>query len=109
MKLWLDDVRTPPDGWVHATSVNEAKKHLSTGKVSDASLDHDLGDYAHDGGDGWRLVDWMAEHNIWPTHTISVHSANPVGVKRMLATIDRYGPYNPGPVGIPLRSTSQSE
>lgn len=95
MKLWMDDLRPAPDGWTGARSVNEAIALMRTGEVTHASLDHDLGDYAHDGGDGWRLVDWMAENDAWPVVELSVHSMNPVGARRMLETVDRYGPYAP--------------
>lgn len=84
-------------------SVNQAIGLLEAGAVTDASLDHDLGDFAYDGGDAWRLVDWMAAHDVWPTESISVHSANPIGVSRMLSTIDRYGPYRPGSQMNPIR------
>lgn len=96
MKLWLDDVRPAPKGWTQVRSVNEAIAILETGEVVEASLDHDLGDYSHDGGDGWRLVDWMAETGTWPAQSVAVHSANPIGVDRMLSTVDQYGPYDPG-------------
>lgn len=97
IRLWLDDLRPAPDGWVHAHSVAEAIVVMSRHDtvVVEASLDHDLGDFAHDGGDGYRFVDWMAEHDTWPTETLTVHSGNPVGVDRMLGTVDTYGPYPP--------------
>jgi hypothetical protein len=104
MKLWLDDLRPVPknEEWVLCKSVNEAIAVMLTGEVLYASLDHDLGIWASEGGDGTALVDWMAEHNIWPKTGIAVHSANPVGAKNMLATIERYAPY-PGTRGaIPL-------
>jgi len=92
-KLWLDDIRPCPDNWVHAKSVREAIRILETGTVTHASLDHDLGEFAYDGGDGTALVDYMAESGNFPTVAIRVHSANPVGRSNMLSTIDRYGPY----------------
>ena len=61
-----------------------------------ASLDHDPGDYAKDGGDGFKLVLWMAEHDRWPSQGIRIHSANPPWMARMLVDIDHYGPYPPG-------------
>lgn len=101
MKLWLDDIRRLPrlsfgvdmPDWVLAHSVNEAIEIMKSGEVTFASLDHDLGIYHQDGGNGIKLLDWMAENNIWPKDGISVHSANPVGVKQMIALIDRYAPY----------------
>ena len=90
MKLWLDDLRPPPEGWAWARTVEEAIPHLRSGEVSEASLDHDLGEGVEE---GHRLVLWMAEHGIWPTQAISVHSSNPPGAEMMAAVIERYGPY----------------
>ena len=107
MKLWLDDIRPCPDGYLHARSVNEAIKLLQEHGCEYASLDHDLGDYAEDGGDGFKLVLWIAEHDGWPTKGIRVHSANAPGMRRMLADIDHYGPYQPG-AGIERRCSISS-
>ncbi len=93
VKMYLDDVRPVPEGWVGVKSVNQAIILLLTGTVTEASLDHDLGDYAKDGGDGYKVVDWMAEHDIWPVDGVVVHSANPVGRQRIEGVINRYGPY----------------
>ena len=93
LRLWLDDERPAPEGWVWCRSVNAAISLLSCAPVSYASLDHDLGDYRYDGGDGTAFVDWMAENDCWPSDGVSVHSANPVGRQTMIATINRYAPY----------------
>lgn len=95
MKLWLDDLRPIPreEGWVLAHSVNEAISIMGDTKISFASLDHDLGDWAPDGGDGVKLVLWMIENERWPSEGIEVHSMNPVGAQNMIALIDQYAPY----------------
>lgn len=93
MNLWLDDIRPAPEGWERAYSVNQAITLLEQRPCELASLDHDLGDYFEDGGDGFKLVLWMAEHDRWPSQGIRVHSANPAGLRRMLADIDHYGLY----------------
>lgn len=114
MKLWLDDVRTAPEGWTHVLTVEQAKAALQTGTVEEASLDHDLGacdlctaversqtdgrlwdgnmPHCDHVGTGYTLVLWMAEHGIWPTTKPVVHSMNPVGRDRMRGVIDRYFP-----------------
>lgn len=101
MKLWLDDTRPVPDNsWTHVTSVDQATSvialscNLMDKTFEEASLDHDLGDYAEDGGDGIKLIDWMEETGIWP-QTITVHSMNPVGVQNMMRAIDASGIYPP--------------
>ncbi|MGV8875505.1 MAG: cyclic-phosphate processing receiver domain-containing protein [Rhodococcus sp. (in: high G+C Gram-positive bacteria)] len=43
MKLWVDDLRLPPEGWEWAKTSREAITALSSSDVSELSLDHDLG------------------------------------------------------------------
>ena len=51
-------------------------------QISLIDIDHDAGDYASDGGDYVKLLDWFEEtgRNYYPIH---IHSANPVGVENM--------------------------
>ena len=105
-KLWLDDMRPHPEGWERAKSVKQAIELMEKGDVTHASLDHDLGYWSSEGGNGIKLTDWMAEHDCWPTEGIRVHSSNPSGVQAMLATIDRYGPYGTGIGWDPQRGTA---
>jgi hypothetical protein len=79
MKLWLDDVREPPgEDWTWVKTVPEAKEILGSQEVSEASLDHDLGE---DEPEGRTLVLWMAENDVWPSQEPVVHSGNVVGVR----------------------------
>ena len=50
-------------------------------------IDHDAGDYAADGGDYIRLLDWLEETGR--NYPIRIHSANPVGVDNMRRIIQR--------------------
>ena len=91
IKVWLDDVRKPPDAlWQWVTSAPEALRVLAMGNVNCISLDHDLGNDAM--GTGYTVVceieQWAAERK-WEQvpATILVHSANPVGIEKMLAAI----------------------
>ena len=106
IKLWLDDLREAPEGWVWAKDGDEAKEIFLNENVVEASLDHDLGGYCYLGFDPWfiipedetketgyDLLKWIAENNLWPDEALSVHSANPVGAKNMSALIDSQGPY----------------
>ena len=91
MRLWLDDLRTPPDDtWTWVKTIEEAIPLLRAGEVEEASLDNDLGEHIPEGR---KLVLWMAEHDTWPTRAIRVHSANPVSVEYMEGVIERYGPF----------------
>jgi hypothetical protein len=89
IKLWIDDIRTPPEGWTWAkTSVEALEIVKDSGKIVDVvSFDHDLG-----GDDTTRPVAlYMAEFNLFPA-VVHVHSANRVGVEWLKSLIDRYGP-----------------
>ena len=55
-------MREAPSGYVHCHSVNEAKSKIvlcekDNMKIAVIDCDHDLGDYATDGGDGIKLID----------------------------------------------------
>lgn len=97
MKIWLDDERPRPDqDWVHCESVNEVLTlldHNEMETIEIISLDHDLGKFFPEGGDGYAVVLWMAREEKWP-RAVNVHSANTVARERMLGVIDRYGPYD---------------
>lgn len=93
MKIWLDDVREAPEEYYHCKSVNEAKKKIieceQGGTVIDIiDCDHDLGNYAEDGGDGIKLIDWLAERKTY--YPIVLHTMNPVGRENMQREIERY-------------------
>lgn len=77
MRVFLDDVRTPPAGWKLVAWPDEAIELLRKGDVTEISLDHDLGD--DDRGTGYDVVLWIEEqvalHGFDPP-VIRVHSAN---------------------------------
>lgn len=90
MKIYLDDVRKAPDGYVLCLSVNQAisviKEHRE--EIEELDLDHDLGDFAKDGGDAIKLLDWCVENNFYPK--IKLHTANIVGRRNMERIIERF-------------------
>jgi hypothetical protein len=92
MKIWLDDVRPAPEGYTHCRSVREAietiEKWEKTKKIELVDCDHDLGDYAYDGGDGIKLLDWLVERNT--LYPVRLHTMNPVGRENMQRIINRF-------------------
>ena len=101
MKIWVDDIRTPPDdSWTWYKTSYEAIKSLEHGlwlcqnksaiyRDEIMSLDHDLG-----GDDTTRpVVLWCCENNFWPVEVV-VHSANPPGAYWLESMIERYHPSN---------------
>ena len=90
VKVYLDDERTAPEGWLRVKTPAQCIALLETGMVSHLSLDHDLGD--DEGiGTGYDVVLWLEQevflnscgHGNSPDlfrdgipETIQVHSAN---------------------------------
>ena len=101
MKIWIDDVREAPKGYVWCATVNQAKFAI-TGEEDYAKtfpndgygielidIDHDAGSYAQYGGDYIKLLDWLEETGR--SYPIRIHSMNPVGVENMRRIIQRNG------------------
>lgn len=92
IKIWLDDIREAPLGYSVCKSVNQCKKFIIEAEKRKLEIyldiDHDLGDYANDGGDGIELVKWLAETERF--YPIIFHTMNPVGRQNMQALVNRY-------------------
>lgn len=94
MKLWVDDLRTAPEGWELARTIKDAIRMLATGLVEEVSLDHDIACFAtirfHD---AIVPVEHTSEETFEPVaHYIAlmpvkpivrIHTGNPVGGERM--------------------------
>jgi hypothetical protein len=88
MRVFLDDGRVTPEGWVRVYWPDEAITLLESGAVEELSLDHDLGD--DERGTGYDVVLWIEEavalRGFKPPR-ISVHSANSSARDKMIAGI----------------------
>ena len=65
IKIWVDDIREVPKGYIGTKSVNETiilieKIENEGGKIGLLDLDHDLGDYAQFGGDAIKILDYFS-------------------------------------------------
>jgi hypothetical protein len=84
MKIFLDDTRTPPNGWILCYWPDDVIELMKTKNVTHISLDHDLG---HDKITGYDVLLWLEEKVHYDSNLIipeiTIHSANPVGRKRM--------------------------
>ena len=90
MKIYLDDERTPPVGWTLVGTPAEVIALLKTGKVTQLSLDHDLG--GDDTiGTGYDVLLWIEEqvylHNFKPP-MMKIHSANSSARDKMQLAIN---------------------
>lgn len=93
MKIYLDDIRKAPDNYILVKSVNQAKRLILNAEQTNESIeiidiDHDLGDFANDGGDAIKLLDWLIERQTF--YPINIHTANIVGRQNMERMIKRY-------------------
>lgn len=92
MKVFLDDERVAPVGWVQVRWPDEVIRFLQEGEVTHLSLDHDLGDDLR--GTGYDVLLWIEQEvalcQFIPPVNIAVHSANPAARKRMLAAIESF-------------------
>ena len=96
LNIWLDDIRPAPSGYIWVKSVNQAKSAIMKYEKSGVrffiiDLDHDLGDFAYDGGDGYELVKWLIETGRNTSdYEIICHSMNPVGKANIMQLYKRY-------------------
>lgn len=84
MRVYLDDERETPVGWVRVYWPDEAIELLKTGEVVEISLDHDLGD--DERGTGYDVVLWIEEAvatGDFEPPEIKVHSANSSARQKM--------------------------
>ncbi len=102
MKLWIDDVRPAPEGYVWVKSVYEAQRAIEIfeglqcaninypdtyEKIELIDTDHDSGDFGPP--DYIKLLDWLEETGR--NYPIHIHSMNPVGAANMRVIIKRNG------------------
>jgi hypothetical protein len=90
VKVFLDDERDTPTGWVRAYWPDEVIALLEDGNVTEVSLDHDLGDDTR--GTGYDVILWVEEAVVTRGFTppvMKVHSANSSARLKMEAGINQ--------------------
>lgn len=93
MKIWIDDIRPAPNGWVWAKNSADAIKLIYTAKnIEEISFDHDLG-----GDDtAYRvatLIEELAYKKKINKLTWHIHSANPIGVRNIRTAMENADKY----------------
>lgn len=91
MRVFLDDLRSPPDAtWVVVRTARAALDLLERGGVTEISLDNDLGDGEPE---GYTVANWIERQTFtnpdFRVPKLRVHSANAVARARMTITIER--------------------
>jgi hypothetical protein len=95
MRIWLDDERPAPAGFMHAKTAREAIKAIEAGLVTEVSLDHDLGE-GNFQGSGYEVAEFIEEAAYFgriKRIKWAVHSMNPIGAKRMRAALSKADKY----------------
>lgn len=93
LRIWVDDIKPAPEGYIWLKSVNETIQYLSN--VSDGyaiellDLDHDAGDFAKDGGDYIGILNYL--ETVGYSGDLRIHSMNAVGVQNMRNIIQKNG------------------
>ena len=86
VKIYLDDERKTPSGWVGVTTPKQAIDMLKKYDVDEISLDHDLGDDDKI-GTGNDVLLWIEEQVFtnpkFKCPKIKIHTANPSARKKM--------------------------
>lgn len=100
MKIWVDDIRQAPEGYIWCKSTNEALRLIFVQhnyKIEVIDLDHNMGDTF--GGDAIRILqefERKSHRNSEIAEAVKnikfrLHSANPVGVENMRRIIQKNG------------------
>lgn len=99
MKLWLDDIRRPPDdSWEWCSNGHEFRDWLHSDwrhTITHISFDHDIATYDGYGNEitGYTCLCWVEKLAFTDANfelpEMTVHSANPVGRQKMQKVIDR--------------------
>lgn len=108
MRLWIDDVRPAPKGYLWVKTVKDAKAiiccfeqgikdlldeyNFSSAELWDKTIevidiDHDAGEFGPP--DYIKILDWLEETGR--NYPIHIHSMNPVGIQNMRAIIQKNG------------------
>lgn len=83
MRLYVDDLRPAPDGWVLARTVDEAVRVLRLGNVTELSLDYDLGSPSQTGLHVLRWLESAVQSGTTKLPSMYAHSGSVVGRRRL--------------------------
>ena len=96
MKVYLDDQREAPEGWVRTKTSAETIELLKSGQVEVLSLDHDLGE-DESVGTGYHVLLWLEKEvytkDFKPPTDMRVHSANSAARPKMEQAIEQIKRY----------------
>jgi hypothetical protein len=90
MKIWLDDIRPAPEGWIHCFTVSGTIAALVVHEqVEEISLDNDLGP---DTEEGYHVIRWIEQRVVESDYippVVNIHTANPAAARRMWSALEQ--------------------
>lgn len=94
IKLWVDDERPAPEGWVWSKTVGNTIDTLILAEVSEMSLDYVLGR----GQTAMDILEWLRDHpDRWPP-VIHAHSGSYDGRLLIEELVRTWAPKGPADV-----------
>lgn len=99
MKLWIDDVRLPPEDYIWYKEINPALRFIRANykDIELIDFDHDAGEFRLNGKEDYIVIlnelERLAHvHGFDFSHIVfRFHSANPAGVRNMRLIVQRNG------------------
>lgn len=113
MKLYIDDIRPAPEGWMQARTVTDAIKTIARfgNEITEISLDHDISCAVSVNGEyrpfpspetfqavAYYIVEYYKAHyaqidgltNKYSRPNITIHTANPIGGKELSLILENF-------------------
>ena len=91
MRLYLDDYRLAPEGWIPVRTPDDFKYLVSSFDWDEISFDYDLS-AQKTSTTGEHLLVWMFDQGYLPLERPQVHSQDPDGAPRMRTIIEARWP-----------------
>ena len=88
-KLFLDDIRLCPDGYILVRNYDDCITLLENGIFEEVSLDYSLG---YGQKTGYDVLVWLDKHREHLPKKINIHSTYPFGVHQMSNYIKAHFP-----------------
>ena len=93
IRIWLDDSRIVPMGFVHCRSVAQAKLYVETAErfgieIEGIHCDCDLGIYTTLGGSGIDLLKWLVDRDT--LYPVAAHAPDLEGQEKLNSFIGHY-------------------
>ena len=90
MKVYLDDRRKTPEGWISARWPEDVIRHLQTGMVTHLDLDYYLSESGKESRTGYDVLIWIfraVKNSDFKPPVMKPHTSSPDAMNLMNAAI----------------------